>query len=60
MNIHFALMYRLNEYPYDLANLALNGQVRHERQRLQDLLADWLHRTQDVFALPDSAWISRP
>ncbi|MBT4136974.1 MAG: hypothetical protein HOE48_03615, partial [Candidatus Latescibacteria bacterium] len=45
--------------PYETANLALDGQFRNERQRLQDLLADWITRTKDTFQLPDISWVSR-
>lgn len=53
------LMYNLNEDPYETANLALDGQFRNERQRLQDLLADWITRTDDTFQLPDITWVNR-
>lgn len=53
------LMYNLNEDPYETANLALDGQFRNDRQRLQDLLADWITRTDDTFQLPDITWVSR-
>lgn len=53
------LMYNLNEDPYETANLALDGQFRNDRQRLQDLLADWITRTDDKFKLPNISWVTR-
>jgi len=46
------LMYNLNEDPYELANLALDGRFLRERSRLHDCLADWIATTGDAFELP--------
>ena len=47
------LMYNLNDDPYELANLALDGRFKQERQNLQDKLMDWITRTGDMFKLPE-------
>jgi len=47
------LMYNLNDDPYELANLALDGRFKQERQNLQDKLMDWITRTGDMFELPE-------
>ena len=47
------LMYNLNDDPYELANLALDGRFKQERQNLQDKLTDWITRTGDMFELPE-------
>ena len=47
------MMYNLNEDPYELVNLALDGRFRPERKRLQDRLAGWIKETGDSFRLPD-------
>ena len=46
-------MYDLNEDAYELANLALDGRFKQERQHLQDQLMDWINRTGDNFKLPE-------
>ncbi|MCC6489794.1 MAG: sulfatase [Candidatus Hydrogenedentes bacterium] len=46
------LLHNLNEDPYELANLAMDGRVKAERRKLQERLADWLKDTGDWFALP--------
>jgi arylsulfatase A-like enzyme len=45
-------MFNLNEDPYEQANLAFNTAFRRPRQRLQEMLADWIARTADRFTLP--------
>jgi hypothetical protein len=52
-------MYNLTEDPYETANLALDGRFRENRQRLQDILANWIDRTDDTFQLPDISWVPR-
>jgi len=47
------LMYNLNEDAYELANLALDGRFKRERQHLQGQLMDWIDRTGDNFKLPE-------
>jgi arylsulfatase A-like enzyme len=47
------LMFDLNEDPYELANLALDGRFSKKRAELQECLEGWLARTGDGFALPD-------
>lgn len=47
------LMYNLNEDPYELVNVAMDGRFWKERRRLQDLLQQHLSDTQDQFRLPD-------
>jgi arylsulfatase A-like enzyme len=46
------LMFNLNQDPYELVNLAHNTAFRSERKMLQERLAQWIHTTQDSFALP--------
>lgn len=46
------LLYNLNEDPYELANLALDGRFRTERARLQERLVQWLSDVGDTFDLP--------
>lgn len=43
------LLFNLNEDPYELANLAHNIKYKAERKRLNDLVADWINRTNDTF-----------
>ncbi len=52
-------MYNLNEDPYEMANLALEERFREDRQRLQDILADWIDKTSDTFKIPDISWVSQ-
>jgi len=47
------LLYNLNEDPYEMANLALDGRYRAQRKKLQDRLAAWIHDTGDTFRLPE-------
>lgn len=47
------LMFDLNEDPFELANLALDGRFSKKRRELQDLLEGWLERTGDAFELPE-------
>ncbi len=47
------LLFDLNEDPYELANLAHNSRYWPQRRRLQGMLADWIERTGDEFALPE-------
>ena len=46
------LLFNLAEDPYEQANHALDPVYAAERRRLQALLAAWLDRTSDTFALP--------
>lgn len=46
------MLFNLNNDPYEQVNLAHNSSFWGERRRLQDLLAGWLDRTGDSFALP--------
>lgn len=46
------LLYDLNTDPYEFVNLAHNSAHGRHRRRLQDLLAGWIERTGDSFALP--------
>ncbi len=47
------LMYHLEEDPYELVNLALDGRFRAQRKKLQDRLAGWIADTGDSFNLPE-------
>ncbi|MCP4642104.1 MAG: sulfatase-like hydrolase/transferase [bacterium] len=47
------LMYNLNEDPYELANLAMDGRFHRKRRDLQERLAAWIADTGDSFDLPD-------
>jgi arylsulfatase A-like enzyme len=46
------MMYNLNDDPYELVNLALDGRFWTERKRLQARLAAWIEGTGDSFHLP--------
>jgi arylsulfatase A-like enzyme len=50
------LMYNLNEDPYELNNVALDGRFRAQRRKLQERLAAWISDTGDSFALPELPW----
>ncbi len=47
------MMFNLNEDPYELANLAHNSLFRKERRHLQNLLEEWIEKTDDTFILPE-------
>ena len=47
------MLFNLNEDPYEQANLALNTRFSHEREKLQEQLAEWIKRTGDEFQLPE-------
>jgi hypothetical protein len=44
--------FNLNDDPYAEIDLAHRWEACHEHHRLQELLADWIERTGDSFALP--------
>jgi hypothetical protein len=47
------MMHNLNEDPFEQVNLAMKQKYRHERRRLQERLAQWIHETGDSFELPE-------
>ena len=47
------MLINLNEDPFEQVNYAHNSNHWAQRRRLQGLLADWLERTGDSFALPE-------
>jgi arylsulfatase A-like enzyme len=47
------LMYNLNCDAYELANLAMDGRFKQERQYLQNKLMNWITHTGDIFKLPE-------
>ncbi|GMW01710.1 MAG: sulfatase [Candidatus Hydrogenedentota bacterium] len=46
------LLYNLNDDPFELANLALDGRFKDDRRRLHEKLAAWISATGDEFDLP--------
>jgi arylsulfatase A-like enzyme len=48
-----ALMYDLNEDPYELLNLAWHDTHNDKRAELQAELSEWIERTGDEFLLPE-------
>jgi hypothetical protein len=50
------LMYNLNEDPFELNNVALDGRFRGKRRELHEHLASWITDTRDSFPLPDLPW----
>ena len=42
-------MYNLNCDAYELANLAMDGRFKQERQYLQNKLMNWITHTGDIF-----------
>ena len=47
------LMFNLSDDPYEQVNLAHNSHYLSERQRLHQLLLDWIAKTDDTFDLRD-------
>jgi len=47
------LMFDLNEDPYETLNLAFLDTHNDKRETLQNELAAWIEKTEDVFALPE-------
>jgi len=46
-------MYNLNEDPYEMVNLIFNPSYMAQRKRLNALMARWISKTGDDFALPE-------
>ena len=47
------LLFDLNEDPYELANLAHDGQYKAERRKLIARLKQWIADTGDKFPVPE-------
>lgn len=47
------LMFNLEDDPYEMSNLVHDHKYREEQLELHGILADWIDRTDDDFALPD-------
>jgi arylsulfatase A-like enzyme len=46
------MLFNLNEDPYELVNLAFNGNTKVKRKELHGMLEKWIKDTGDEFALP--------
>ena len=46
------MLFDLNTDPYELRNLAFNGEAKDQRARLSLMLQEWIRRTGDHFVLP--------